>query len=159
MDPWLEQFAERRKQREESDRTFIILGQKLTVKPSVAPEPALRIADFEARLSAYLEDAKQRKTGDPVPELGVSDTEMLDMAETAIRAALEPQSLKAWEKLRAPDSAEPLDLLEIYGLAKYVLSRAARVPTDGPSGSSDGPQNTARSSKAKSSSTAATRKH
>lgn len=158
MDPWLEQFDARRKQREQADRTFTILGQQLTVKPSVAPEPALRIADFETRLAQYLEDAKSRTNGDPVPELGVSDTEMLDMAETAIRAALEPDSLPAWEKLRAPDSTEPLDLLEIYGLAKYVLGRAARLPTDGPSDSSAGPKNTKPSSRVRSSSTAATPK-
>lgn len=158
-DPWLEQFAERRKAREEADRTFDLLGESLTVRASVAPEAALRLAQFDIRVARYLEAAQEAEAKKlPPPELGVTDEEMLAMDEEAIRAALEPGSWAAWDRLRAPDAPEPLSILEIHGLARYVVSRVSGLPTERPAGSSAGPLNGSSSSKAKSGSRAAARK-
>lgn len=158
-DPWLEQFAERRKAREEADRSFDLLGERLVVRASIAPEAALRLAQFDIRLARWKDevDEAERLKKEP-PPLGVTDEEMLAMDEEAIRAALEPESWPAWDRLRAPDAAEPLSLLEIHGLSRYVVSRVSGLPTERPAGSSAGPQNGASSSKAKSGSRAAGRK-
>ena len=37
QEPWLEQFEARRKEREEADRSFTLLGETLVVKANVAP--------------------------------------------------------------------------------------------------------------------------
>jgi len=159
QDPWLTQFEARRKERADKDRSFILGGETLTVRPSVAPEVGLRRGEFEARIAKFQIDvAEAEKAGKPQPELGVSDQELLDLAEGIIMDCLDPDSYDAWLRLRSPDNPDPLSLMDIYGLSGYVLSRVVRLPTDGPSASSDGPQTNGRNSKAASTSRAATRK-
>lgn len=156
MDPWLEQFEARRKEREEADRTFTVLGVDLTVKPSVAPEVALRFTSFEKRIAEFIDQSDRARTeGQPQPEAGIEDDEMLEIAESAIRTCLESSSLPAWEALRSPERDDPLGLLEIYGLARYVLGRASGLPTGGPTDSSAGPPSGSKRSAARSSSAAA----
>lgn len=162
MDPWLEQFNARRADRADrtkDDRTITLLGETLTVKPVIAPEVALRLDDFQSRIAEYLTVAEAaREAGAELPEAGIDDGDLLDVSEFAIRSALDPGSLDAWERLRSPEAAEPLGLMEIYGLARFLVSKVTLLPTDAPSGSSDGPTSNGASSKAGSSSTAAGRK-
>lgn len=159
MDPYLEQFVARRKEREQADRSFTLLGETLTVKASVAPEVGLRRGEFERRLAVFAATAEEaRKANKPLPELGFSDQELLDLSDSIIFDCLEPASHDTWRKLRSPDSTDPLGLLEIYGLSGYVLSKASALPTGGPSASSDGQRSNGSSSTARSSSRAATRK-
>lgn len=141
MDPFLERFEARRKAREEADRSFEILGVTLTVKPAVAPEVGLRVARFQRAISEYVDAfTKAEAEGTPPPDSsGYDDEEMLALSESVIAECLEADSLPAWVELRRPDNPDPLTLLEIYGLATYILSRASALPTDGPSASSDGP--------------------
>ncbi len=159
-DPWLAQFEARRAEREKADRTFTLLGETLTVKPSVAPEVGLRLGKFQIAVAAFVEayqKAEAEKTAPPEGS-GYTDEEMLALSESVIADCLTADSLPTWERLRRPDSEEPLTLIEIYGLATYVAGRAAGIPTGGPSASSDGPQNGNTSSKARSPSRAGTRK-
>lgn len=162
MDPWLEQFNARRTDRLErtrDDRTITLLGETLTVKASIAPEVGIRIDEITTRLADYIERGQAaQQAGEPLPEAGISDTDLLDLSEATIRACLDPASTPAWERLRSPDSPDPLDLMEIYGLARFLVSKVTLLPTDAPSGSSDGQTNTEPSSKAGSPSTAAARK-
>ena len=159
-DPWLAQFEARRAEREKADRTFALFGEELTVKASVAPEVGLRLGKFQIAMAAFVEDYQKAEAANtPLPESsGYTDEEMLALSESVIADCLTADSLEAWQRLRRPDSAEPLTLLEIYGLASYVLGRATGLPTGGPSASSDGPQNGNTSSKGRSSSRAGTRK-
>lgn len=160
MDPWLEQFEARRKERETADRTFTLLGETLTVKPSVAPEIGLRIARFQMQMAEHVDavNAAEKTGTEPPSRSGISTEEMLDLSESVIRSCITADSLEAWERLRASDAADPLNLMDIYSLAIYALSRASGVPTEGSSDSSDGPANTNGKSKGRSSSTAGARK-
>jgi hypothetical protein len=159
-DPWLEQFQVRRAEREKVDRAFTLLGETLTVKPSVAPEVGLRLGRFQIAMAAFVEDYQKAEAAKaPLPaSSGYTDEEMLALSESVIVDCLTADSLPAWERLRRPDAAEPLTLIEIYGLATYVAARAAGLPTGGPSASSDGQPNGNTSSKARSPSRAGTRK-
>lgn len=159
-DQWLEQFNARREARAQADREVHLLGATLTVKPSVAPEVGLRLARFQIAMSEYVAayNAATEAGGEPPASSGYTDEEMLALSESVIADCLEPASLPSWQKLRAPGAAEPLTLLEIYGLANYLVGRAAGLPTDGSPASSAGRQNGQASSKAKSTSRAATRR-
>lgn len=159
-DAWLELFDARRKEREQADRSFTLLGETLTVKPSVAPEVGLRLAKFQIAMATFVADYQKAETEKtPPPESsGYTDADMLALSESVIAECLTEDSLVAWERLRLPGQPEPLTLLEIYGLANYILGRATGLPTGGPSASSDGRTNGKTSSKARSSSPAATRK-
>lgn len=158
-DPWIQQFEARRKERLKADRSFTVLGETLTAKASVAPEIGLRIGEFQARVAVYTVAAQEAQVkGKPIPDLGVSDIEMLDLSEATIRACLEPSSIKAWERLRDPNRPEPMTLMDIYGFATYVLAKATGLPTDALADSSTGPARNGRSSTAASSSRAGTRR-
>ncbi len=160
QDPWLAQFEERRKEREQADRSFTVLGEELVVKASVAPEVGLRLAKFQVAMAKYVADFQeaQAKQKPPPTDSGYTDEDMLELSESVIVDCLTPESLEAWQRLRDPARPEPLALLEIYGLAGYVLARASGFPTGGPSASSDGQRNGKSSSQAKSPSRAASRK-
>jgi hypothetical protein len=158
-DPWLIQFEALRKEREEADRSFKILGETLTVKASVAPEIGFRLGEFQAKLVAYQAADKERETrGEPPSEMGVTNAEFVELSEWTIRSCLEPDSVAAWERLRAPDAKDPLTLLDIYAVATYVQARASGLPTVGPADSSAGPQTNGTSSTAASPSPAAPRR-
>lgn len=159
QDPWLAQFEARRKEREQADRSVSLLGETLVVKAHVAPEVGLRLAAFQSKVNNWGRDVEQaNKEGKPTPLLGVEDDEFLELSESVIVDCLEPESLKAWERMRAPGRPDPLSLMEIYGLAGFLLSKATRLPTVAPSDSSAGRQNGRTSSKVGSSSRAAARK-
>lgn len=148
-DPWLVQFEQRRKVRAQHDRSFVVEGETLQVRPAVAPEIGIRYGDMAAKFAAYLTDAlAAEKAGEPLPtSSGIDDAEMLDISEATIRACLDPASLSAWERLRSPDNADPLGLFDIYGLASFVLTKVTGLPTVAPADSSNGRTPTAKPSR------------
>lgn len=151
MDPWLEQFEARIAEREQTDRSFTILGVTLTVKPAVAPQVATTYFDAKARLLAYyVARDEARQTDAPIPDLpdDLTDTAIIDRFEQTARACLDAKSIPAWQELRAADRPNPLDWNDLFGLCEYLIARASNHPTDGPSGSSDGPPANGTSSKA-----------
>ncbi len=130
-DAFLQRFEERRAAREAADRTFQIAGATLTYRPSVAPEVGLKL------------DA-----------MTVSDSEMLQVGDETVLACLTVESREEWAALRSPDGEHPLTFDEVFEIADYVLGRVAGIPTSAPADSSDGRTETAKPSKAKSSSRA-----
>ena len=101
-DQWLTNFEERRKEREQADRSFVLLGETLTVKPSVAPQVGIRLNGARATVINDMVAAQAaRDKGQDVPAPGITDEQMLEIAEETIRALIEPASLKAWERLRS----------------------------------------------------------
>lgn len=149
-DPWLQQFEQRRAEREQADRSFTFLGETLTHKAAVAPEVGFRLGEFQRRQLAYqLAQEEKIAKGEEPDELGVSNEELLDLCEWTIRSCLEPESIPGWERVRDPKFPQPMSLLEIYGFATYIQAKASGVfPTGAPTGSSDGRQNGGSSSKA-----------
>lgn len=140
MDPWLDNFNATREARLQENRSFELLGEKLTVKISVAPEVGFRRDDLRRKVRADIEAAKQAaERGDPAPAT-TSDEEIFAVAEDTIIACLDPESLPAWRRLRSPDQPVPLSFREVFALCDYVLARASGLPTGGPSESSAGPQ-------------------
>jgi hypothetical protein len=159
QDPWIEQFEARRKEREQADRSFTLLGETLVVKPNVAPEVAFRRSQFDARVAAFKEAYDEaEKAGKETPVLGVDDEEFLELSQSIIVDCLEPESLPAWNRLRSPEHPDPLSLLDIYGLSGYILARVTRLPTAESTDSSGGLKNGRASSKAASPSRVAVRK-
>lgn len=158
MDPWLEQFEQRIKERETQHETVTVLGTELRLKPSLAPQVAIRYLAAKRRLTVfYLEreaavKAKKPPPGHP-PDL--LDEALLEMFEDTARACLTADSIPGWTELRSPDRDVPLSWQDVMELCEYLVARAAYHPTDGPSGSSDGPSTNGASSKAASSSRAA----
>lgn len=146
MDPWLDNFNATRHARLQENRSFPLLGEKLTVKISVAPEVGFRLQDLRRKVRDDLEAERQAKERNESAPVGLTDAEMLSVAEDTIVACLEPGSLPAWLRLRSPDQAVPLSFREIFALCDYVLARASGIPTDGPSDSSSGPTETDSSS-------------
>ena len=142
-DPWLTQFEERRKERDQEDRTFDFLGERLTHKAQVAPEVGFRLGAFQRKQIAYTAEQEERAArGEDREPMGVTDEEFLELCEWTIRSCLEPDSIAAWERIRDPNHPDPMTLLEIYGFATYVQAKAAGVfPTVEPTGSSAGPAN------------------
>ena len=157
-DPWLVQYEARRAARKQQDRSFTVAGETLTVRPSVAPEVAVRYEELGARFSAYVTEVQAAEAaGKELPtRSGISDAEMLDVSEGTIRSCLDSASIAAWEKLRDPDAEDPLGLFDIYNLAGYVLAKVTTLPTVAPAASSNGRTPTAKLSKAASRSRAKT---
>lgn len=139
-DPWLTQFEARMAEREQEDRSFLLLGERLVYRASVAPEVGIRLGEFQRASIAYARDVQARKdAGEPSPEATITDQEMLELGEWIIRSCLEPGSVEAWERIRSPDAARQLTLIDIYELAMYVQAKAAgTLPTVAPIGSPDG---------------------
>lgn len=147
QDPWLEQFEARETERVRADRTFEVRGEKLTVKPGVAPEIGFRMSDFQARLAKFQIDARAAiEAGNEPPEDGPDNVELLDISEATIRACLEDDSIETWDRMRSPNFPRPFSLGDIYSFSTYVLSRAVELPTIASEGSSAGPQTNGRSS-------------
>lgn len=158
-DAWLEDFEKRIADRQVSDRTFILLGEKLTVKPSVAPQVGLHFNETRNKVIQQTVARQEAETaGKDLPDPIVTDAELLDVIEQTIRACLEPESLKTWDKLRSPEHPSPLNWFDLYSLCDYVLSRASGLPTVASVASSNGRASAGRSSRAGSSSRAAARK-
>lgn len=146
MDTWLDNFNATREQRLKDDRSFTLLGERLTVKISVAPEVGFRLAALRRRVRDDIEATQQaNERGETAPDV-TTDAEMLAVAEDTIVACLEPESLDAWRRLRSADQPIPLSFREIFSLCDYILARASGIPTDGPSDSSAGPTTTDSSS-------------
>lgn len=147
MDPWLDNFNATREARLKENRSFALLGEQLTVKISVAPEVGFRLSDLRRKVRDDLEASKlAAERGEPAPADVTTDAEMLAVAEDTIVACLDPESLPAWRRLREPGRVVPLSFREIFALCDYILARASGIPTEGPSDSSAGPQNTDSSS-------------
>lgn len=160
-DQWLERFEQRIADRAATRETLVVLGETLVLKPTIAPQVALRYYDAKIRLIQYYVDReKAQAAGKPVPELAADlhDTVLLELVEETARACIDPESVPAWERLRSSDRPNPLAWRDVMSLCEYLLDKASGVPTDGPTESSDGPTNTSKSSKGASPSRAAKRK-
>lgn len=176
-DEFLARFEQQREARRQAERSFQIMGETLTVRPSIAPETALnlqtkRIAYYEAigeipGLLAVVE-AEQAKNGEGDPDAAsaavfaavnardVKEEELLAVAEETILSCLTTESHAAWARLRAKEAAEPVSGAEIFDIADYLIERVSGIPTVAPAGSSSGRTKTRGSSKEKSSSQATT---
>lgn len=162
MDPWLEQFNARREERERRARIVELLGETLTLKPAVAPQVAIRYYDAKRRLLTYYAEAEQLRQENkevPEPPVDLQDPALIDLFDDTMRSCLAAESLESWGRIRDPERADPLNWEDLFNLCEGILATASGFPTERPTGSSDGPPKNGRSSKAGSSSRAATRKH
>lgn len=134
----LEQFAARRaaQEKDKPKRTFEFEGERLIVRASIVPEVLLRRFALD----------------------GMTYEQVLQRIDETALACLEPESAKAWAKLRSPDHSPPLNLDAMTWLCDHIMGIAAGLPTERPADSSDGPPATQPSSRAGSSSRAATRR-
>ena len=149
-DPWLTQFDQRREEREKEDRSFEFLGETLTHKASIAPEVGMRLGAFQRRGQEHERVQQERiARGEEREPLDVDDDKFLELCEWTIRSCLEPESIEAWERIRAPEFPHPMNWNEIYLFATYIQAKASGVfPTDAPTSSSDGQSSSASTSKA-----------
>ncbi len=147
MDPFqaLEQQIEARLERE---RTFTFLGEQFTHRPSVSPSVGIRYAKQFLIVSTELAQSVEE----------TSDEAIIRSCDETVKSRLEPESWEAWDRLRADDARIPLTFRDIFEFADVLLGRVAGIPTDAPTGSSDGRTATANGSKADSSSRAKTSK-
>jgi hypothetical protein len=158
MDPWLDQFETRIRDRAAQHDTITLLGIDLRLKPSVAPQVATRYWDAQRRLTEfYVARDDAQKTGNPPPDqpADLYDEPLLTLIEETARACITADSVAGWNELRAADRDIPLNWRDLLELMPYLLARASHHPTDGPSDSSDGPSKNGATSKAGSSSRAA----
>jgi hypothetical protein len=161
-DPWLEQFEKRRAERAATNgRSFVVAGETLTVKPTVAPQIATRYWRVKVEiidLHAAREEATKKGLDPPLAPRELENEGLLELFDDTMTACLESSSLEAYKRLRSADLDNPLDWEDLFALCEGVLAKASGIPTAGPSDSSDGPPNAKPSSKARSGSRAATRK-
>lgn len=157
-DAWLEQFEARIREREQQEQeTVTVLGVALKVKPSVAPQVAVRYLSAKVRLTTYYlerEAALKAKKKEPPYPADLQDEALLDLFEATARACITADSLPAWQELRSPDRDVPLSWRDVMELCEYLIGRATHHPTGGPSASSDGHSSNGASSKDASSSRA-----
>lgn len=163
-DTFLQQFEERRQARLQTERSFVLAGETLVHKPSVAPEVGHRLEAMRQRVAEELAEARQRieKANGKPPDLSdletISDDVMIKAADDAILACLDPDSHAGWARLRDPDAAYPLNWNEVVEIADWLLGRVTGIPTDAPADSSDGRTQTGKNTKAASSSRATGRR-
>ena len=162
IESWIAEFERRHAERVErvsTDRTFTILGETFTVKPSVAPDVALTFNDVRQKLETQTQAAiEAREAGKEAPDPLITDAELLGAFEATARACLTSGSVKAWENLRSPNRPQPLGWAELFELCSYFIARASAVPTDALADSSNGQVSADHSLKAGSSSKVVTRK-
>lgn len=142
MDAWLENFNALREAKKSETRSFAILGETLVYKAAIAPEVGFRLIAVQRKVGEDLEATRVAAELGEQPPVVTTDEEMLAVAEETIVDCLEPDSLPAWQRLRRPDSPEPLSFGEIFSLARYLVAKASGIPTGGPTDSSAGPQTT-----------------
>lgn len=148
-DDWLDTFNEGIAVRERGERSFEVLGETLTVKPSLAPQVAIRyftakrrLIEFTAlRIAAEAEGAEKP----PLPE-DLQDEALLELMDMTARACLDTATAPAWDRLRSDDHPTPLDWDQLFSLCEYLIGRASTHPTDEPIGSSNGQPGTSPSS-------------
>ena len=174
-DDFLERFEARRIAREQADRTFVLAGETFRFRPTITPEVVFRFRDSQQSMYEDLDkirrwgaevEAARAKNGDgaadleqlvgAMPEPRMSDDDLIQIADETILACLEPASHEAWAKLRSPENLQPVTYNEVFEIVGYLLGRVTEIPTVAPTGSSDGRTETARPSKASSSSRAKT---
>jgi len=158
-DAFLEAFEQRRKEREQAERSFTLLGETLTFRAHVPYETGRRLEQARRDFEEGITEARKRldAANGSVPDLSdlpIDTDALVQAADEQILACLEPSSRKAWSKLRALDAREPLTFEEIGQIADYLLGRVTGLPTVAPAGSSAGRTETAKPSKAGSSSKA-----
>lgn len=163
-DTFLERFEQRRTERLQADRSFVLAGETLTFKPSVAPEVGMRLQTVRQQYATQLLEAQRRLAAyekDPgkpieVDDLNLDAEALIAAADEQIMACLDDPGQKAWGRLRALDAEYPLSASEIGEIADYLLGRVTGIPTDAPVDSSNGRTKTVNGSKAPSSSRAKT---
>lgn len=141
QDEFLRAFAEQRKLRAEADRTFEIDGNKLTYRPSVAPEVPLRFqeaTDLLARWAVAVNEMLASANGSTptLPEQPITEAQLIAVYDATVLACLEESSHEMWARLRSPDAPYPLLGEEVYRLAVYLIGKTTSLPTDGLLGSS-----------------------
>lgn len=144
-DKWLEKFAADREERERVNRTLEILGETLTVKPSIAPQVATRYFDIKRQLAQnYVEKEEAKKTGSepPVTPEELLDPAIIDLLDETCLACLTADSVSAWKRIRDPQHPAPPGWNDLFSLCEYLIGRASGHPTDGPDDSSTGPAET-----------------
>lgn len=156
-DSFLEAFEQRRKAREQSARSFTLLGQTLTFRAHVPYGVGHKLEAAREKFAGDIGEAQARlaKANGTAPDLSdltLDTDELVDAADEQILACLEPESRETWGRLRALDSETPLNFAEIGQIADYLLGRVSGIPTDAPAGSSAGRTTTASRSTANSSS-------
>lgn len=171
-DDFLQRFEERRTARQQAERSFDIAGVTLTFRAAVAPEVGMRLEGMRQEVRAQLErlrtaadevDKAREKNGaevdlspleQAVDAMTVTDAAMLQIGDETVIACLTEKSKQGWAELRSETAEQPLTFDEVFEIADYLLGRVAGIPTSGPADSSDGPTETDKPSKAKSSSPA-----
>jgi len=165
MDDFAARFNERKAARRQEDRSFVILGETLTVRAAVSSDVGFQ---FQEALALNLEASNALANIANVNGGGNEEAvaflresqdkqrKYIALLEETIVDCLEPGTHEAWLRLRAKDAADPLSSDEIFEIAEYLLGRASEVPTSAPADSSAGRTETAKPSKAKSSSRAMT---
>lgn len=158
IDPWLAQFHQRRDDRKNASRTIVFCGEKLTYKAAIAPQVAIDFNDTRNRAIRGWAAAAAATEANPSTVEVVSDAELIDAADAAAMACLEPGSVAVWQKLRDAGSEFPLTFAEVFQFTDFIIAKCSTHPTDAPSGSSNGRASGGRSSRAGSSSKVAARK-
>ena len=168
-DDFLARIEERKKARREADRSFVLLGETLAVRPSVTREVGAdlmaardaRVTAIQAlqkllgkdgQMPANADDAQLGAVVEATRLVGAADDTAIQVAEETIIDCLEPGTHEAWARLRAKDAADPLTAEEMEEIAEYLLGKIAEIPTSAPSVSSDGRTETSSKSRANSSS-------
>lgn len=162
---FLRALKERHAAREKADRSFELLGETLTYRAGVAPEVGNRLQqagaelfDFSKQMQATVESGGEKITEAEFAELmrnlGDARWRLFEIADQTALACLEPASHEAWARLRSEDAASPLSQDDVLEVARELVVRVTGLPTDAPTGSSDGRNGTAKRSKENSSSPA-----
>ena len=174
-DDFLANFEAKRAAREAADRSFVIAGETLRFRPSIAPEVAFKFRASQVSAMEDLEklqawsaeyaaaaakngkgEADMAKLIERVPEPRLSDDDLLLVADETVLACLEPDTHEAWARLRSPEAPQPITYDEVFEIVGYLLSRVTQIPTDAPSDSSAGRTQDDKRSTGKSSSPAKT---
>lgn len=107
------------------ERQFQLRGRVFTVRPFVRPETI-----------AIIDDA----------DLAGSSAATLKEMDRGIREFLVPADREAWDEVRADDGDDVVSLLELQAISQRLVRIEAGLPTEAPSGSTDGRKPTAPSS-------------
>ncbi len=172
-DEFLARFEEQRAARKQADRSFSLLGETLTVKPSISYSVSRDLENARLLMAEGLDNlvtAQKVYYGDGNGHPGDESEEnlralianthaqrdcndrLLQVAEETILDCLSTESHEAWGRMRAKDADEPLTSDEMLAIADYLIGKVAGLPTSAPVDSPDGREQTSKPSKGSSSS-------
>lgn len=168
-DDFLADLKRRHAERAAADRTFDLLGESLTHRPSVAPEVARTLEEAGQALADLADRHRHALNGgrEDIPdeeflvmlnEQADAQRLVLDAAEHTVLACLEADSHASWARLRSEAAASPLTADDVLEVARQLVVKLSQHPTLAPGGSSPGRKPTGAASRGTSSSTGRTRK-